>query len=425
MRRRLLRGTIAVVAALAVLYAGGEHRHPSDVVVLQRARVAVSRLANNIGPNTTFHLVVLQHTADPVANGACSKPADVTTEVWAVFGAYGELSSLDEVATDASGNAYSVESFKPPSTLVSTELAPGQTTTLPLRYTPNAATFAESLNYSAFDAAYAAGATRDGAVAVMTRDATGSLTYVLTTTKNREYIDAASYQLVQSDKLAPDGSVTKSDRLSVAEVLSGDVAPVATPISELTPTPCVPPTDPTGQTRAPVVTGDAAVDRVIASAQASDGITLAGLAGYQKIACKTDSVGGTGDPPPCQPAETDGTLVEVLPASDCGTRWVRPEQVTDLFRLSLGAEPPQLLAVFTPKATAALFGGGFDAGQVAVFRTSTHGSGDDAGVALHIRDGRVVWVEADCRNLLELLAPDRVASFILAPNAAAGSTGLP
>lgn len=424
MRTRLLRGIIAVVAAIAVLYAGGEKTHPTNVVVLQRARDAATRVSNRIGPNTTFHAVGLERTAHPVAGDTCDRPADLKSESWAVFDADGTLSSWNVATTDAAGKVYSILRFTPPSTLVSTDVVSGKIGTLPLHYTPNATTFAAALN-EGFDAAYPGGAKQPDAGAVMERDAAGAMTYVITTANSRAYIDESSYQVVQSDELAPDGSVTKSGQVSVWEVLPGEVAPIVTPIAGAPSMPCVPATAAAGQSAVAVVTGDAAVDRLIADVRASDDIELAGLVGFQKIACRQGSPGGNGDQPPCRPAEPDGALVEVLPASGCATSWVRPEQVTDLFRITLPAGTSQLLAVFIPAATTTLFGSGFGAREVAVFHTGTHSSGDGAGAALHIRDGRVVWVEADCRNLLELLAPDRVASFIVAANAARASTPVP
>lgn len=176
-------------------------------------------------------------------------------------------------------------------------------------------------------------------------------------------------------------------------------------------------TPPASQPTRVVVTGDPPVDQVIGAALVSDNIELAGLVGYQKIQCKKDSPGRPGDPPPCRDTEADGTAVEVLPVTaSCDGGWVRPEQVPDSFRLDLPEGKPVMLAVLKPKATPATFGGGFGADQTVVFRTGTHGDGSAMGVALHLRNGRVVWIEADCRNLLELIAPERVDAFIVDPN---------
>ena len=167
--------------------------------------------------------------------------------------------------------------------------------------------------------------------------------------------------------------------------------------------------------RAPVtVTGAPALDQVLGAAIAVDDIELAGLTGYQKVSCKKGSSDGPGEPPSCRPNESDDTSVEVLPSSACSDGWVRPEQVPDAFRFTLRAAP-ELLAVAKPHIDPAVFGGGFGAEEVAIFRTGTHAEGQPAGVALHIKDGRVVWIEADCHDLSELVAPEKVDSFVFDP----------
>ena len=165
-----------------------------------------------------------------------------------------------------------------------------------------------------------------------------------------------------------------------------------------------------------VVTHDGAVDQVITAAIASDEIELAGLVGYQKIACKKDSRQGSGDPPICRATESDGTAVEVLASSGCDATWTRPEQVPDIFRAGLPKGASQILAVFRPKPAPSPYGLDFATDQVAVFHVGTHGDGQASGVALHIKNGRIVWFESDCRNLLELIAPEKVDAFILDPS---------
>ena len=164
-----------------------------------------------------------------------------------------------------------------------------------------------------------------------------------------------------------------------------------------------------------VITGDGPLDQVIAAALVSDDIELAGLAGYQKIACRKDSAQRPGDPPACRETEADGALVEVLPVTACEGGWVRPEQVPDAFRAALRSGTPRILAVFKPRATPAAFGGGFGAEQVVVFRTGTHPDTQPQGVALHIKNGRVVRIESDCRNVLLLIASEKVDAFIIDP----------
>ena len=171
-----------------------------------------------------------------------------------------------------------------------------------------------------------------------------------------------------------------------------------------------------------VVTGDGAVDQVIAAALAVDDIELAGLVGYQKIACKKDSPQGPGDPPLCRENEADGAAVEVFATTGCERAWIRPEQVPDVFRYNVPKGAPKLLAVFRPKNVPSSFGTNFDADHVAVFRIGTHGDGQASGAALHLKNGRVVWFESDCRNVLELIAPEKVDAFILDPT---GTVTLP
>jgi hypothetical protein len=164
-----------------------------------------------------------------------------------------------------------------------------------------------------------------------------------------------------------------------------------------------------------VLTGTPDLDQVIGAALAANDIELAGLAGYEKVACKKDSTEKAGAPPACRESESDGTQVEVLASSACDLGWVRPEQVPDAFRSNLSPEKPELVSVYKPHVNPADFGGGFGADAVAVFRTNKHVDGQAGGVALHIKVGRVVWIEADCRNLTELTAPQRVDSIIFDP----------
>ncbi len=179
----------------------------------------------------------------------------------------------------------------------------------------------------------------------------------------------------------------------------------------------------TSKERTPVVlTGTPVLDQVIGAALAADDIELAGLAGYEKIACKRDSTERTGAPPACRDNESDGALVEALPSSACDTGWIRPEQVPDAFRFNLPSEKPELVSVYKPRVDSSEFGGGFGTDFVAVFRTHKHAEGPDAGVALHIKGGRVVWIEADCRNLTELTAPQRVESVLFDPAFGAAPT---
>ena len=171
----------------------------------------------------------------------------------------------------------------------------------------------------------------------------------------------------------------------------------------------------TSKQHTPVALTGTVLDQTIGAALAADEIELAGLAGYSRVACKKDSTERAGAPPACRDNESDGAQVEVMPSSGCDTGWVRPEQLPDAFRFNLSSQKPVLVSVYKPSTNPAEFGGGFGADAVAVFRTNKHAEGPDAGVALHIKGSRVVWIEADCRNLNELTAPPRVESIIFDP----------
>ena len=154
------------------------------------------------------------------------------------------------------------------------------------------------------------------------------------------------------------------------------------------------------------------VDQLLVAAIAKDDIELAALTGYQRVPCGTDDVA-----PACREGEENGTEVDALAASACDDGWVRPEEVPDAFRLALEPDTPELLAVYRPVYADGTFGDGFGATTVAVFDTGTREDGTPKGVALHINEGRVVWIEADCPELSELLLPERIESFIIEPAA--------
>ena len=186
----------------------------------------------------------------------------------------------------------------------------------------------------------------------------------------------------------------------------------------------VPPAN-TSKQHTPVVLTGTVLDQTIGAALAADEIELAGLAGYSRVACKKDSTEKAGAPPACRDNESDGTEVEVLGSSGCDTGWVRPEQLPDAFRFNLSSAKPVLVSVYKPRFSPTEFGGGFGADAVAVFRTIKHAEGPDAGVALHIKGSRVVWIEADCHNLTELNAPARVDSVLFDPAFGAAPTATP
>jgi len=161
-------------------------------------------------------------------------------------------------------------------------------------------------------------------------------------------------------------------------------------------------------------TGFPEVDAVIAAALVQDHIELAGLTGYQVLACRPPEEPGDG--PPCREGESAGAEIEVMAATTCENGWVRPEAVPDAYTLSFAPDPPELVAVYTPRFTDATFGGGFGATAVAVFKTGIHEeTGLTRGTALYIDKGRTVWLRGDCTDLVELLDPSGIETYLIAP----------
>jgi hypothetical protein len=163
------------------------------------------------------------------------------------------------------------------------------------------------------------------------------------------------------------------------------------------------------------------VDAVIQAALAQDELELAGLTGYQMVPCGSapDAGGGL----PCRESEAEGQEVEALAVTTCEDGWIRPEDVSDAYTLSLAPGPPELVAVYTPRFGVDTFGGGFGATAVAVFRTGSHPETEQTrGTALYINSGRTVWIRSDCNDLIELLDPAGIDTYLIAP---AGGEALP
>lgn len=176
-------------------------------------------------------------------------------------------------------------------------------------------------------------------------------------------------------------------------------------------------------------TGIPELDQVINAALARDYIELAGLTGYQRVACASDSAEGPGAPPVCRSGEEDGTEVEVLPVSACEGTWVRPEQVPDAFRGSLSEGELRVAAVFRPNLSSDAFGGGFGAEYGIALGTGPAGDGTTNGAVFQVKDGRVVWIQQACApptggNLEQLIEPGRVQEFIVAPAGAQPTAGV-
>jgi hypothetical protein len=171
---------------------------------------------------------------------------------------------------------------------------------------------------------------------------------------------------------------------------------------------------PEGSPASPTSTGIVEVDHLIEAAESGDVIELAALTGYQHIACDPDAEDGS-DAPKCRESESSGDEVEVLASSGCERQWVRPEQVPETYRAALAAGGVTLFAVYEPNDTADPFGEGFGAQYVIVLLSGKRDDGPAEGVALHVKAGRVVWLERACAQALELVSAARVRSFIVAP----------
>jgi hypothetical protein len=96
---------------------------------------------------------------------------------------------------------------------------------------------------------------------------------------------------------------------------------------------------------------------------------------------------------------------------------VRPELATQAYGSALASGVVAPLAVYKPSDGPDTYGGGFGAQYVAVLSIGKRGDGSPAGVALHITNGRIAWLERECAQLFELLSGDRVESFVVDPAA--------
>ncbi|HET6614905.1 MAG TPA: hypothetical protein VFH62_03370 [Dehalococcoidia bacterium] len=167
------------------------------------------------------------------------------------------------------------------------------------------------------------------------------------------------------------------------------------------------PAAPSGET---ANTGIPSLDYTLNSALRADRIELAGLTGYQSIPCVETSQ-GAGSAPVCRENETPGDPVEVFPVLQCELIWTRPEVVPDAYQQALG-EAPSLFALYRPVPQPLVL----DADYVAVFDTDP---GDvQSGIALTLREGRVIAMEYDCGNFAGLYAPDKVQEFVVQPGGA-------
>jgi hypothetical protein len=167
-----------------------------------------------------------------------------------------------------------------------------------------------------------------------------------------------------------------------------------------------------------VTTGTVEVDQIIDEALNLNEIELAGLVGYQNLPCTFEPTTPDGAPA-CRPEETEGQIVEVMAASTCEDAWIRPEVVPDTLSAALGSDDVRFLTAYRPAADYPWFQDGLGADVVVVFATGDGEGSEAAGAAFHLTRGRIVWVRASCDNVLELMAPEGIGSYIIEPPAIA------
>jgi hypothetical protein len=158
------------------------------------------------------------------------------------------------------------------------------------------------------------------------------------------------------------------------------------------------------------LTGEPGLDHTLGAVLVPDTIAMAGLTGYQKVACATTADAGH---PACRADEHPGMPVEVLLTLGCSsTGWVRPEIVPDVYATALKDKQPRLTAVYTPTAGVQFVRFGTE--YVAIIATRRAGGGD-AAVALYIKGGRIVALEDDCGNPQGLLDSARIGAWVVRP----------
>jgi hypothetical protein len=163
-------------------------------------------------------------------------------------------------------------------------------------------------------------------------------------------------------------------------------------------------------------TGIADLDYTLNATLRVDRIELAGLTGYQRIGCVEGSEGAA-SPPVCRENESPGQAVEGFPVLQCELVWLRPEVMADTYGQALGSAP-HLVAVYRPVERPMVL----DADYIAVFDTNPDES-VQAGVALAVKEGRIIQVEYACTNFADLYALDKVQEFVVEPPAAEATPG--
>ncbi len=162
------------------------------------------------------------------------------------------------------------------------------------------------------------------------------------------------------------------------------------------------------------VPGTEPVVLILNAALAGDNIELARLTGYTQLGCVAGD--GSTQAPGCREGEDAGKQVDALGALQCDGSWLRPEAVPDAYRSALPATST-LYAMYVPKPNSAAFGASLGAQFVLVMQSGARADGSPSGVALHIRDGRVVMIQTPCDSFQQLVNPDVVNSFVISPRA--------
>lgn len=170
------------------------------------------------------------------------------------------------------------------------------------------------------------------------------------------------------------------------------------------------------------VPGTEPVVLVLNAALAGDAIELARLTGYSQIGCADGAAPTQG--PTCREGEDAGKQVDAIGASQCAGSWLRPEAVPDAYRTALPGSST-LYAMYVPKADATAFGSSLGTQFVLVMQSGARADGSPNGAALHIKDGRIVLLQTPCDSFLQLVNPESVNSFVIAPKAAGNAPPAP
>jgi hypothetical protein len=158
-------------------------------------------------------------------------------------------------------------------------------------------------------------------------------------------------------------------------------------------------------------TGDGAIDQVLDQSLAPDRIEMARLTFYHRVPCAATA---DATHPDCPADAKPDDAVEVLPKLGCDAPgFVHPEAVPDAYAAVLHSDSLKLSGVYVPVAAEVHW----EEDAIAVIATGKHDSGADAGVALHLKGGRIAAIEDDCGDILRLLDESRVKAWLVRPGA--------